>query len=170
MQKLLHQSLVVSGLAVLGSIAGAGVSYAGTANLNLSRTIAVDCTFASPVYNNSSGIVSFSGSFAESITWEGVVGISCNHGGSVQVTASSPSVSSAVTTARSLPTYKGEYLNIGGTNIWKNGDYTADTSATLTPSLSIPYVAVLSTTPGTTGPGLSNGNYGYNFILTATPN
>jgi hypothetical protein len=170
MQKLLRQSLVISGIAVLGSVACAGASYAGTANLNLSRTIAVDCTFTSPAYNNSSGIVSLSSSFAESITWEGVVGISCNHGGSVQVTAASPSVSPAVTTARSLPTYKGEYLSFGGTNIWKNGDYTADSSTTLTPSLSIPYVAVLSTTPGTTGPGLSNGNYSYTFTLTATPN
>ncbi|HLO87281.1 MAG TPA: hypothetical protein VK203_20055 [Nostocaceae cyanobacterium] len=170
MKQILRKSLVISGLSVLGITACASASYAGTANLNLSRTIAVDCTFTSPNYNNSSGIVNLSSSFAQSITWEGVVGISCNHGGSVQVTASSPSVSSTVTQARSLPTYKGEYLNVGGTNIWKNGDYTADSSVTLAPSLSIPYVAELSTNPGTTGPGLSNGNYSYTFTLTATPN
>jgi len=170
MQKLLRQALVISGLAALGMGACAGASYAGTANLNLSRTIAVDCTFTSPNYFNSAGIVSLSGAFAESITWEGVVGISCNHGGSVQVTSSSPSVSPAVTNARSLPSYNGEYLNINGTNIWKNGNYTADASVTLTPSLSIPYQAVLSTTPGATGPGLANGNYSYTFTLTATPN
>lgn len=170
MQRLLRQALVISGMATLGIASCAGASYAGAANLNLSRTIAVDCTFTSPSYSNSAGIVNLSGTFAESITWEGVVGITCNHGGSVQVSSSSPSVSSAVTNARSLPTYKGEYLNIGGTNIWKNGDYTADSSITLTPSLSIPYQAVLSTTPGETGPGLPNGNYGYTFTLTATPN
>ncbi|WP_414755144.1 hypothetical protein [Anabaena sp. CCY 9910] len=170
MQKLLRQGLVISGLAALGMAACAGVSYAGTANLNLTRTIAADCTFTSPNYSNSSGIVDVAGAFAESITWEGVVGISCNHGGSVQVTSSSPSVSPAVTSARSLPTYNGEYLNIGGTNIWKNGNYTADASVTLAPSLTIPYVAVLSTTPGASGPGLANGDYAYTFTLTATPN
>ncbi len=170
MQKLLRQALVISGLTALGMGAGAGASYAGSANLNLSRTIAVDCTFTSPSYSNGAGIVNLSGAFAESITWEGVVGISCNHGGDVQVSSSSPSVTSAVTNARSLPTYKGEYLRIGDTNIWKNGDYTADSSATLTPGLSIPYQAVLSTTPGANGPGLPNGSYGYTFTLTATPN
>jgi hypothetical protein len=164
------QVVVVSAVAALGMVSGAGASYAGNTNLNLSRTIAIDCTFTSPNYFNSSGIVSLSGSFAESISWEGVVGISCNHGGNVQVSAASPSVSSAVTNARSLPTYKGEYLSISGTNIWKNGDYTADSSVSLAPSLSIPYQAVISTTPGASGPGLANGNYSYTFTLTATPN
>ncbi|QSJ16375.1 hypothetical protein JYQ62_32365 [Nostoc sp. UHCC 0702] len=170
MQKLLCKTLVVSGLAALGITSYASASYAGTANLNLSRNIAIDCTFTNPSYNNASGVVNIAGSFAESITWEGVVGISCNHGGNVQVTSSTPSVSSAVTNARSLPTYKGEYLSIAGTNIWKNGDYTADSSVSVAPSLSIPYVAVLSTAPGSTGPGLTNGNYAYTFTLTATPN
>ncbi|MCM0591005.1 MAG: hypothetical protein KA716_12570 [Gloeotrichia echinulata DEX184] len=171
MQNLLRKALAVSSLTALGIASCAGASYAGNANLNLSSTIAIDCAFNSYVYNNSSGVVSVVDNFAESITWEGYVGISCNHGGNVQVSTSSPSVSSPVTAARALPTYKGEYLSVGGTNIWKQGDfYTAESSVTVPPSASIPYVAVLSTTPGTSGPGLRNGSYGYTFTLTATPN
>ncbi len=171
MQNLLCKTLVVSGLTALGMASCAGVSYAGTATLNPSRTITVDCTFTSSTYNNPSGVVSVPGNFAESIKWEGTVGITCNHGGNVQISTSSPTVSSAVTSTRLLPTYKGEYLSVGGTNIWKQGtSYSAESSVTLAPNSSIPYVAVLSTTPGSSGPGLANGSYNYTFILTATPN
>jgi hypothetical protein len=184
MQDLLPRFLFISGLAALGitfaedksygisviSNINIRVSSVGTATLNLSRSIAVDCIFTSPNYFNSSGVVNLSGSLAESITWEGVIGITCNHGGNVQISAASPSVSSTITTVRSFPSYQGEYLSIGGSKIWKNGNYTANNSVTLAPSLSIPYQAVLSVTPNTSGLGLSNGNYTYTFTLTATPN
>ncbi len=172
MSKLLCKSLIISGLAALGIVSGASVSHAGTAVLNLNQNVALDCTFGSPTYANNSGNVAYSGGFSSSVSWEGSVSIACNHGGNVQIAASSPTVSAAVTAARSLTTYTGEYLNIGGangTNIWKNGNYLAQPSVTLAPG-TIAYKAVLSTTPGANGSGLANGAYSYSFTLTATPN
>jgi hypothetical protein len=172
MQKLLRQALVISGLAALGITSSAGVSHAGTATLNLNQNVALDCTFNSPTYTNNSGNVAYTGGFANSVTWEGSVDIACNHGGNVQINATSPTVSPAVTAARSLTTYTGEYLSIGGangTNIWKNGNYLAQPSVTLAPG-TIGYKVQLNTTPGVNGPGLANGAYSYSFTLTATPN
>ncbi len=154
MQNLWRKSLVISGLAALGIVSSAGVSHAGTAVLNLNQNVALDCTFGSATYGNNSGNVTYSGGFASSVTWEGAVSISCNHGGNVQISASSPTVSSTVTAARSLTTYTGEYLNVGGangTNIWKNGNYLAESSVTLVPG-TIAYKAQLNTTPGANEP------------------
>jgi len=171
MQNLLCKTLVVSGLTALGIASCAGVSYAGTADLYLSTAISLGCNFTSSTYNNPSGVVSVPGNFAESITWEGYVGVTCNNGGNVQISSSPTTVSQAVSEARTLSTYKGEYLSVGGTNIWKQGSsYSAESSVTLAPNPSIPYVVVLRTTPGSSGPGLTNGNYSYRFTLTATPN
>jgi hypothetical protein len=147
-----------------------GASYAGTAILNLSPTIAVDCAFNASSYTNSAGVVNSSSGYPTNILWEGTVGITCNHGGNIQISSSSPSVSSAVSNARNLPAYLGEYFRVGDTNVWKNGAYTANPSATLTPSPNIPYKIALDTNPSTTGPGLANGLYSYSFTLTATPN
>lgn len=178
MQKLLRQTLVISGLAALGIASSAGASHAGSAILNLGQTVNIDCTFTSPSYTNNAGVVSNNGAFADNITWEGIVGVACNHGGNVQISAA-PTEGSGYTTggnakvlaARALPTYTGEYLSVNGTNIWKNGGvYTAVASVSLAPSPNIPYKFVLDTNSGTNGPGLPNGSYGYQFTLTATPN
>jgi hypothetical protein len=172
MQKLLHRFFVVSGLAVLGLAGSANTSYAGTATLNASQDINAVCNFTNSNYTNSSGTISsdtLSG-LPIAINWQGTVGVNCNHGGQVVITASEPTVSATVTAARGLSTYTGEYLSIDGTNIWKNGTYTAEASAILTPSTSIPYAISITTTPGSTGIGLPNGSYNYTFTLTATPN
>jgi len=178
MQKLLRQALLVSGLAALGMAAGAGVSYAGTATLQASQTINIDCLFSNTTYTNSSGAVGYNstGAIAQSITWTGTVGVTCNHSGNVQISATpggsgfSNGGNATVVSARNLSTYTGEYLSVNGTNIWKNGSFTASSSVTLAPSANIPYVISLVTNPGTNGPGLANGTYSYNFTLTATPN
>lgn len=179
MQKLLSKFLTVTGLTALAIASYAGTSYAGTATLTASQSINVDCNFNNSSYSNTVGTVRFnsSGVIPQSITWTGVVGVTCNHNGNVQISASALNGSGytnggagAVTTARSLSTYTGEYLSVGGTNIWKNGGYDADSSVTLTPSASILYTIGLVTNPGNSGPGLPNGLYQYYFTLTATPN
>jgi spore coat protein U-like protein len=179
MQNLMRRFLVVSGLTAIGITSWAGVSHAGTATLQASQTINIDCLFNNTSYSNPSGTVAFNstGAIAQSITWTGTVGVSCNHSGNVQISATPYSAGGysnggfgGVLTARSLSTYTGEYLSVNGTNIWKNGSYTANSSVTLTPNSNIPYTIALVTNPGTTGPGLPNGTYNYYFTLTATPN
>ncbi|WP_414755143.1 hypothetical protein [Anabaena sp. CCY 9910] len=179
MQKLLRQALVVSGLAALGIGSCARASYAGTATLQTSQTINIDCLFNNSTYTNTSGAVGYNstGAIAQSITWTGTVGVTCNHSGNVQISTTPASTggftngaAGAALTARNLATYTGEYLSVNGTNIWKNGSFTANSSVTLAPSANIPYSLALVTNPGTTGPGLGNGTYNYSFTLTATPN
>ncbi|XHR82621.1 MAG: hypothetical protein ACFKPT_31590 [Gloeotrichia echinulata GP01] len=179
MQNLLRKALVVSSLTALGMASYAGASYAGTATLTASQSINVDCNFNNSGYSNTAGTVQFnsSGVIPQSITWTGIVGVTCNNNGNVQISASAINGSGytnggagAVTTARTLSTYTGEYLSVNGTNIWKNGSYVANSSVTLTPSASIPYTIGLVTNAGNSGPGLPNGTYQYYFTLTATPN
>ncbi|QSJ16374.1 hypothetical protein JYQ62_32360 [Nostoc sp. UHCC 0702] len=178
MQKFLHKLFAVSALTALVIASYTGKNYAGTATLQASQTINIDCLFSNSNYSNNSGTVGYnsSGSIAQSITWTGTVGVTCNHNGNVQISAT-PNNSSysnggnaTVVTARNLSTYTGEYLSVNGTNIWKNGGYTANSSVTLTPNANIPYAIALVTNPGTSGPGLANGTYAYYFTLTATPN
>ena len=179
MKNLLSKLLTVTGLTALGIASCAGASYAGTATLTASESINVDCNFNSSGYNNTSGTVAFnsSGLIAQSITWTGVVGVTCNHNGNVQISAAalegygySNGGNGSIPTARNLSSYSGEYLSVNGTNIWKNGSYTANASVTLTPNANIPYEIALVTNAGSSGPGLPNGSYGYYFTLTATPN
>jgi hypothetical protein len=179
MQKLMQKLLIISGLTALGIASAAGVSYAGTTILTASHTINIDCTFNNPSYTNNAGTIATnpSGSLAASIAWTGTLGVTCNNGGNVQISASPLNGSgytnagnSAVVTARNLSTYTGEFFSVQGTSIWKNGSYFALTSVTLTPSANIPYAISLVTNPGTNGPGLPNGTYQYYFTLTATPN
>ncbi len=179
MQNLLRKALVVSSLTALGMASYAGASYAGTATLSASQSINVDCNFNNSGYSNNAGTVQFnsSGVIPQSITWTGIVGVTCNNNGNVQISAAPYGFSGysngglgQVLTARNLSTYTGEYLKVGGTNIWKNGSYVANSSVTLTPSASIPYEIGLVTNAGNSGPGLPNGSYAYYFTLTATPN
>ncbi|MCM0591004.1 MAG: hypothetical protein KA716_12565 [Gloeotrichia echinulata DEX184] len=180
MQNLLRKALVVSSLTALGMASYAGTSYAGTATLTASQTINIDCLFTSSGYNNTSGTVAYnsSGSIAQSITWTGTVGVTCNNTNNVQISADpygtngySNGGGNQVLVARNLSSYSGEYLSVNGTNIWKNGNsYTANSSVTLTPSANIPYTIGLVTNAGNSGPGLPNGIYRYYFTLTATPN
>lgn len=179
MQNLLRKTLIVSGLTALGMASCAGASYGGTATLTTSQTINIDCTFSNPSYTNNAGTIATntSGSLAASIAWTGTLGVTCNNGGNVQISASPLNGSgytnagnSAVVAARNLSTYTGEFFSVNGTSIWKNGSYTANSAVTLTPNANIPYAISLVTNPGTNGPGLSNGTYGYYFTLTATPN
>ncbi len=180
MKNLLSKLLTVTGLTALGIASCAGASYAGTATLTASKSINIDCLFTSSGYNNTSGTVAYnsSGTIAQSITWTGTVGVTCNNTNNVQISAA-PGGSSyysnggggSVPIARNLSSYSGEYLSVNGTNLWKNGNsYTANSSVTLTPSANIPYEIGLVTNAGNSGPGLPNGLYYYYFDLTATPN
>ncbi len=173
MQNLLCKSLVISGLAALGMVSGAGASYAGTATLNADQVVSAVCNFTNSNYTNSSGTIASdtSSGLPVAITWQGTVGVNCNHGGNVTITTSQPTTSATVSTARGLSTYTGESLSINSVKIWeyKSGNNNL-APATLLPSTSIPYTIGISTTPASTGIGLPNGSYNYTFTLTATPN
>ncbi|MFK0730812.1 MAG: hypothetical protein ACIWVG_06525 [Gloeotrichia echinulata HAB0833] len=179
MQKLLRKALAVSSLTALGIASCAGASYAGSATLTASQTIAVDCFFDNTNYTNPGGTLAFnsSGVIAQRLTWTGTIGVNCNHSGNVQISASAldgygyaSGGGGGVLDARTLPNYKGEYLSVGGTNIWTLGDYSGSSSVILTPSATIPYELALVINANNYGQGLPNGAYGYYFTLTATPN
>lgn len=172
MKKLLRKFLTVSALTTLGIIfceSSSSAQYSGTSTLSVNQAVATDCNFGSLNYSNSTGTIAKTGPYAASVTWEGTILVTCNTGTKVLISTSTPSLIGGVATARTIASYDGEYFSVGGINIWENGSYTASASASLTPG-PIAYKIFIGMKPGTTGPGLPSGSYGYTFILTATPN
>ncbi len=172
MQKLLRKLLIISGLPALGIVFCQGTSsaqYSGTATLSVSQPVATDCNFDSLYYSNNTGVIAKTGVYAASITWDGTFTVTCNSGTKVLISTSAPGIIQNPSVLRGLSTYDGEYLSVGGIKIWANGGYSAVASANLTPG-SIAYRIFAGVKPGTNGPGLPSGNYGYTFVLTATPN
>jgi hypothetical protein len=172
MQKLIRRFLIIFGLTTLGLIFSEGKSsaqYSGTATLSVNQSVATDCNFGSLNYSNNTGVIAKTGVYPASITWDGTFLVTCNTGTKVQISTSVPSLTGSVPIARSLSTYDGEYLTVGGVRIWGSGNYSSVSTASLTPG-SIAYRVFIGLKPGTTGPGIPSGSYGYTFILTATPN
>jgi hypothetical protein len=173
MKKLVFRLLIASGLTLLGTVAVTHKSFAqtsGTATLTVSQTVANECNFSNLNYSNNTGTIAKSGPYAASVSWTGTIGVTCNTATRVLISAALQSVNPGVTTARTISSYQGEYLSVSGTRIWRTGSYSGGSAVSITPATSIPYEVAIVMNPGTTGPALPSGSYGYTFILTATPN
>ncbi|HLO87284.1 MAG TPA: hypothetical protein VK203_20070 [Nostocaceae cyanobacterium] len=173
MKNLVVKLLIASGLTLLGTVAFTNKSFAqtsGTATLTVSQTVANECNFSNLNYANNTGTIAKSGPYAASVTWTGSIGVTCNTATRVLISAALQSVNPGVTTARTISSYQGEYLSVNTARIWRTGSYSGVASVSVTPAASIPYEVSIVMNPGSTGPGLPSGSYGYTFVLTATPN
>lgn len=173
MKKLLRNSLIASVVAVTGVVSGAGASFASSATLDLSGSVAPSCDFDQASYSNSAGSVLKTSGKNSDIRWTGNFNVACNHGGQVNITAS-VAESGQVATVRALPEYDEEYFRVsdGSTSqiLWANGSTSATASPQPYNTGALSYTFYLDTDPSAGETGLPAGSYGYTITMTAAPN
>ena len=85
MKNLLRNSLIASVVAVTGVVSGAGASFAGSAELELSGTVQPSCNFDSTEYSNSEPVIHKRSGINTDMEWQGTFTVSCNHSGQVNI-------------------------------------------------------------------------------------
>ncbi|MEO1764137.1 MAG: hypothetical protein AAFR83_19760 [Cyanobacteria bacterium J06629_18] len=176
MKNLLRNSLIASVVAVAGVVSGAGVSFAGSATLNLSSTVPGSCSFVdndndndNAVYTNNEGALRENTTY-ESIYWSGTFPVLCNHGDKVNITVNSVNPSGKADTNRDESSYHGEYFKVNGNVIWANGIYI---NSILPPENydtgRLSYEFFVANKNGTDHTGLLPGDYSYTIQMTVTP-
>ncbi|MEO0935781.1 MAG: hypothetical protein AAFY21_19210 [Cyanobacteria bacterium J06641_2] len=174
MKNLLRNSLIASVVAVAGVVSGAGVSFAGSATLNLNANIPKSCEFDQSNYSNSSPKITQERGIDVSFIWGGTFTVSCNHGGQVTITVDSVTELGQVAATQRQRSFRGELFQVNdGSKIqilYANGARASSPQPYNTGELG--YKFLLETNPDFSNgeTGLVPGDYGYTIQMTATPN
>ncbi|MEO0843540.1 MAG: hypothetical protein AAF063_32295 [Cyanobacteria bacterium J06643_5] len=178
MKNLLRNSLIAAVVAVAGVVSGAGVSFAGSATLNLNANIPKSCSFGDSdndnvVYSNDTPKISQQNGVNADIEWSGKFTVVCNHGGKVNIMVDV--TESGKVSGSSNSNYLGAFFDVSNDNtekrLWSEGSIPGDvvTSGTYDTG-ELDYSFSLYTSPQAGDTGLVAGKYAYTIKMTATPN